>query len=571
MFTSTSKSSVLPAIMALKFGLRLDLRICTIPRKTTQLETMYRSPSAAELHFLEGQTTPLTAAVGAVDQHSSQDAHQVVDKMLKRNHTKYQQESFLDKLYRYRGILLLITLPILFISFVLYVMPRPADDAFKAPRKVKSAEIVGAKRYAVIFDAGSSGSRVHVFCFDHNLDLVPIGDDLELFLQLGVLGREFSDQGLSSYASDPKEAANSLVSLLEQAQNVVPKDLLGKTPVRVGATAGLRQLAGDAPEKILQAVCPFLSLTFIHEVKDLLKDKSALKSDPSDKDWVAVLDGTQEGAFQWVTINYLLGHLGKKYPRTVGVVDLGGGSVQMAYAISASDAAKAPKPSPGEETYVRDMFLKGRKYHLYVHSYLRYGLLAARAEIIKAVGDTENPCILAGYNGSYKYGGGTYKVSSSTSGPNVDACQSFAFQALRVNETCTHMQCSFGGVWNGGGGDGRKNLFVASFFFDRAAEAGFVDSEKPVATVRPEEFKEAAKLACSTKLEEGKSKYPHVEEDNLPYLCMDLVYQYTLLVNGFGLLPSQIMTLVKRVPYRNSQVEAAWPLGSAIDVMSSLA
>ncbi|KAL9226937.1 hypothetical protein vseg_002693 [Gypsophila vaccaria] len=470
--------------------------------------------------------------------------------MLKRNHMKYQQESLFDKLYRFRGVVLVITLPILLISFVLFMMPRPGDDGYELSRRMGGGG-GGGNRYAVVFDAGSSGSRVHVFCFDRNLDLVPIGHELELFLQ--------KKPGLSSFANNPQEAANSLVSLLEQAEKAVPKELRGKTPVRVGATAGLRQLAGDAPEKILQAV------------KDLLKDRSSLKSDPADKDWVAVLDGTQEGAFQWVTINYLLGHLGKKYSGTVGVVDLGGGSVQMAYAISESDAAKAPKPSPGEETFVREMYLKGRKYHLYVHSYLRYGLLAARAEIIKAVGEPGNPCILAGYDGSYTYGGVPYKVSTSSSGPDVDACRSFTSQALRVNETCTHMHCSFGGVWNGGGGDGQKNLFVASFFFDRAAEAGFVDSQKPVATVRPSDFLEAAKTACGTKLEDGKSKYPNVEEDNLPYICMDLVYQYTLLVDGFGLHPSQTMTLVKRVPYGNFQVEAAWPLGSAIDVISSLA
>lgn len=66
------------------------------------------------------------------------------------------------------------------------------------------------------------------------------------------------------------------------------------------------------------------------------------------------------------------------------------------------------------------------------------------------------------------------------------------------------------------------------------AQAGFVDPKQPVATVRPMDFEEAAKKACSMKLEEGKAKFPLVEEENLPYLCMDLIYQYTLLIDGFG-------------------------------------
>lgn len=63
---------------------------------------------------------------------------------------------------------------------------------------------------------------------------------------------------------------------------------------------------------------------------------------------------------------------------------------------------------------------------------------------------------------------------------------------------------------------------------------GLADPNLPTGKVRPVDFEDAAKRACETKLEDAKSTYPRVDEGNLPYVCMDLVYQYTLLVDGFG-------------------------------------
>jgi apyrase len=74
------------------------------------------------------------------------------------------------------------------------------------------------------------------------------------------------------------------------------------------------------------------------------------------------------------------------------------------------------------------------------------------------------------YIGEYVYGSVNYRAVGSASGADYDECQELVVKALKKDHACDHMQCTFGGVWNGGGGDGQKKLLVASFFFDRALQ-----------------------------------------------------------------------------------------------------
>lgn len=68
--------------------------------------------------------------------------------------------------------------------------------------------------YAVVFDAGSTGSRVHVIHFEQVKDTLELQSDSLQQLK----------PGLSSYADDPEAAANSLEPLLEHALKMVPRE-----------------------------------------------------------------------------------------------------------------------------------------------------------------------------------------------------------------------------------------------------------------------------------------------------------------------------------------------------------
>lgn len=281
----------------------------------------------------------------------------------------------------------------------------------------------------------------------------------------------------------------------------------------------------------------------------------------------AAPSGKEEGAFAWLTLNYLLGKLGGPLAQSVAAIDLGGGSVQEAFAMSETEAAAAP----GE--YVVRLKALGKPYAVYVHSYLNYGLMASRAQFLGGGAAAAAACFGHGANGSYAYAGKTYALPAST-GADAAACGGLGSKLLKLGEPCKAEQalCSFNGAWRGKGPGPHRMYYVSSYFWDRARDAGIINVATAIQwPITPKAFGKAAGEACKLDASSVVSKYPTVKPEQAPYFCLDLVYCHTLLTQGFKLSDSAAIMLVKQVEYNGQRIEAAWPLGAAINDMAAAA
>ena len=236
---------------------------------------------------------------------------------------------------------------------------------------------VPPSRYIVI-DAGSSGCRVHVYRVYHVGRAQRRGQALPT-VELPDKKLKKSP-GLSTFASNPGDAGASLAGLLEFAEQHVPAAERPLTPIRLAATAGLRLLPRETAEAILDSCHTFL------------KEKSTFLVT---RDKISVISGRDEGAYGWLSINFLLGRL-RQMPAagegTVGSIEMGGASSQVTVELKGAAAQESA------DTYTLEV--AGHKYVLYTHSYLGFGQEQARSRYNSLLTgpEREDPCFNKGYN-----------------------------------------------------------------------------------------------------------------------------------------------------------------------------
>ncbi|KAG7233266.1 hypothetical protein INR49_007346 [Caranx melampygus] len=150
------------------------------------------------------------------------------------------------------GVFLSVGCLLAYLMFVKrhYNVSKP--DTFRLPPHQRAGDAGPAPaaglsfQYGIMFDAGSTGTRVHVFKFQTEEKEAP---------KLAHETFRAIKPGLSAYADDPDECVSGIMELLEVAKSSVPPSAWSTTPVVLKATAGLRLLPGEKATHLLDRSC----------------------------------------------------------------------------------------------------------------------------------------------------------------------------------------------------------------------------------------------------------------------------------------------------------------------------
>ncbi|XP_013414146.1 ectonucleoside triphosphate diphosphohydrolase 4 isoform X2 [Lingula anatina] len=428
--------------------------------------------------------------------------------------------------------------------------PRPRTDHYTAVTNVQDNSL----HYGVVFDCGSSGSRVYVYVWPQHsgnprelLKINPMVDEDKKPVSKKIT------PGLSTFGKTPSKASEYLRPLLEYAAKHVPKDKHKETPLYILATAGMRMLPQSQQDAILEALRTDIPIFFNFQFA---------------ADQIGVISGKEEGVYAWIAINYILGRFehgedddpliavdppGAKASsgphvrkRTVGMMDMGGGSMQIAYEV--------PKSEEIAKTLISEFNLGCRKtdldhnYRTYVTTFLGYGANAARDRYHKVIVDIAkrrnltsfyknspiapilDPCRPFDLSETYSVNGTSYHFLGTG---NYTACKPAVIPLLNLTAHCVKEPCSINGIYQP-----PINFYNSEFY----GFSEFWYSSDDVLRLGGKydyyRFEKAAKDYCALswkKILDFKKQnyYPKADDERLRTQCFKSAWMSTTLHVGF--------------------------------------
>lgn len=257
--------------------------------------------------------------------------------------------------------------------------------------------------HVIILDAGSSGTRVHVYDYVEVTGNVPTLDlntaprqTMKIKPGLSAVAEQFASM---SQGMMDREVQENLAPLISFAEKFVPEKLRFRTAIVLKATAGLRSVDQDLRDRVIDSVRLALRRSGF-----LFEDR-----------WARVIPGVEEGGLAWVTANYLSGVLtSSSVGETQGVVEMGGGSTQVTFSVEDSVYNSL---DPTVRFLFRDM--RGHEHKVYALSYIGYGQDYALRRYRESILGSTDPCR---YGGSFEECQGRIKsvLFESQSGRNPD-------------------------------------------------------------------------------------------------------------------------------------------------------
>ncbi|XP_069873523.1 ectonucleoside triphosphate diphosphohydrolase 3 isoform X1 [Dipodomys merriami] len=244
-------------------------------------------------------------------------------------------------------------------------------------------------KYGVVLDAGSSRTTVYVYHW-------PAEKENDTGVVSQSLKCSVPGSGISSYDKNPEDAPRAFESCMGKVWEVIPAPLHASTHLYLGATAGMRLL------RLQNATAAAAVLASV---------RGYLEAQPFNFGGARILTGQEEGECAWITANYLKGNFVQRTPwpawthpqgaRTVGALDLGGASTQIAF---------VPAERGWQEAGAR-VSLFGYSYALHTRSLLCFGrqeaerrLLAALLQDAPSAHKLVNPCYPQGYSAAFTLG-----------------------------------------------------------------------------------------------------------------------------------------------------------------------